>query len=109
MAPEAEFMLAQRVRLAVYEHFLEHSVPPLVEELMTQFGLTRPETVAVLRELSESRGIAVVKGTSRILMAWPFSAIATPFVVRARGKTYYANCSWDAVAFHSMLGEEPTR
>ncbi|MEO8625487.1 MAG: organomercurial lyase, partial [Candidatus Limnocylindrales bacterium] len=48
-------------------------------------------------------------GTSRILMAWPFSAIATPFEVTARGRRYYANCSWDAVAFHAMLGEDPLR
>jgi hypothetical protein len=42
-------------------------------------------------------------------MAWPFSAIPTPFTVHARGNDYYANCSWDAIAFHSMLGEEPIR
>lgn len=72
---------------------------------MYEFSLTRPEAVSVIRELVETRGLAVVKGTSRILMAWPFSAIPTPFSVRARGRAWYANCSWDAVAFHSMLGE----
>lgn len=97
------------MRLFVYEHFLEHAIPPLVEQLMTEFGLTRAETVAVLREVAEARGVAVVKGTSRILMAWPFSAIATPFVVTARGRRYYANCSWDAIAFHAMLSEAPIR
>lgn len=73
---------------------------------MADFGLTREATVEVLRELVETRGVAVVKGTWRILMAWPFSAIATPFVVHARGKSYFANCSWDAIAFHAMLGNE---
>ena len=109
MAGESGPTLAQRVRLLVFEHFLEHTVPPLVEQLMTEFGLTRAETVAVLREVAETRGVAVVKGTSRVLMAWPFSAIATPFSVRAGGKHYYANCSWDAIAFHAMLGEQPIR
>jgi hypothetical protein len=42
-------------------------------------------------------------------MAWPFSAIATPFAVRTGGKRYYANCSWDAIAFHAMLGQAPIR
>ena len=106
MKAETEFTLAQRVRARVYEHFLESAEPPLVEQLMTEFDLTRVETVAVLRDLAESRGLAVVKGTSRILMAWPFSAIATPFVVHARDKRYYANCSWDAIAFHAMLGND---
>jgi hypothetical protein len=109
MATDSLPTFAQRVRLFVYEHFLEHAVPPLVEQLMTEFELTRAQTVAVLREVAESRGVAVVKGTSRILMAWPFSAIATPFVVRSGGKRYYANCSWDAIAFHAMLDQAPVR
>lgn len=107
MATESVPTLAQRVRLFVFEHFLEHAAPPLVEQLMSEFDLTRAETVAVLREVAEARGVAVVKGTSRILMAWPFSAIATPFAVRTGGKRYYANCSWDAIAFHAMLAEAP--
>ena len=109
MATESAPTLAQRIRLYVFEHFRDHAVPPLVEQLMTEFDLTRAETVAVLREVAESRGVAVVKGTSRVLMAWPFSAIATPFAVRSGGKRYYANCSWDAIAFHAMLGEAPIR
>jgi hypothetical protein len=99
--------LAERLRLHIYEHFLASGRPPLVEELMGDFGLTRAETEAALDELVASRSVAVVKGTHRILMAWPFSAVATPFRVRARGRDYFANCSWDAIAFHSMLGNEP--
>jgi hypothetical protein len=109
MAVEGAPTLAQRVRLYVFEHFLEHAVPPLVEQLMNEFNLTRAETVTVLREVAESRGVAVVKGTSRVLMAWPFSAIATPFAVRTGGKRYYANCSWDAIAFHAMLDQAAVR
>jgi hypothetical protein len=42
-------------------------------------------------------------------MAFPFSAVATPFRVTARGRTWFANCAWDAVAFHAMLGEDEVR
>ena len=100
--------LQPRMRLHIYEHFVDHGVPPVVEELMTEFGLSRAEIVAALRGLAERRDVALVKGTSRILMAWPLSAIATPFVVHARGRTYFANCSWDSIAFHALL-REPTR
>jgi Alkylmercury lyase. len=109
MAAETQPTLAQRVRYSVYQHFLQNSEPPLVEQGMIELGLSRAETVAVIRELAETRGLGVVKGTSRILMAWPFSAIATPFAVHARGRRYYANCSWDAIAFHAMLGGAPVR
>lgn len=37
-------------------------------------------------------------------MAWPFSAVATPFRVAVSDRRYYANCAWDAVAFHALTG-----
>lgn len=107
--PDDAAALAQRVRQSIFRHFLEHAVPPVVEQLMSEFHLTRAQAVGVLRELSEVRAIALVKGTARILMAFPFSAVATPFVVHARGARYYANCSWDAIAFHAMLGLDAVR
>ena len=94
---------AQRVRLRIYEHFQEHARPPVVEELMTEFGLTRAETVGILRDLASARHLALVNGTARVLMAFPYSAIATPFRVTADGTSYFANCAWDAIAFHEML------
>ena len=68
----------------------------------------RNQTAAtdVLRDLDEARHIALLKGTARILMAFPFSAVATPFRVTTRGRSYYANCAWDAIAFHAMLGDD---
>src|SRR5439155_446591 len=40
-------------------------------------------------------------------VAFPFSAVATPFIVTLRNRRwYFANCAWDAVAFHAMLNEE---
>lgn len=98
---------AQQIRFAIYQGFLEHRRPPLIEELMSTFALMRPQMVDALRELVDTRTVAVVTGTSRILMAWPFSAIATPYSVTTGSRTYFANCSWDAIAFHSMLGQAP--
>jgi hypothetical protein len=72
---------------------------------MTEFSLSRDQATGLLRELEAARHIALVKGTARILMAFPFSAIATPFNVTVRGRSYFANCAWDAVAFHAMLGD----
>lgn len=103
---ETQPSLAQRVRLFVFEYLREHAVPPVAEQLMSDFDLSRAQASEVLRELAEARHIALVKGTSRILMAFPFSAIATPFRVIAGGRTYFANCAWDAIAFHAMLGSD---
>ncbi len=100
--------MPQQARLFVFEHFREHGVPPVVEQLMTEFTLSRDDAVGVLGELESARHIALVPGTARILMAFPYSAIATPFQVRTEGRSYFANCAWDAVAFHSMLGDGDT-
>jgi len=76
----------------------------MAEEIMAKFSLERPETAQLLKSLEAQKGLALLKGTDRILMAWPFSAIASPFVVKLdNGKEYFANCAWDAVAFHVML------
>ena len=98
--------LAPRVRQFIFEHFLEHAAPPVVEQVMGTFSLSRDEATDVLRDLETARHIALVPGTARILMAFPFSAIATPFRATVRGRSYFANCAWDAIAFHAMLGDD---
>jgi hypothetical protein len=98
--------LVRRVRLYVFEHFLKHAQAPVGEQLMNEFSLSRDETTEILRQLESARHIALVPGTARILMAFPFSAVATPFRVTAAGQVYFANCAWDAVAFHALLRED---
>ena len=95
------------VRKYVFDHFLEHAVPPVLEQIMERFRLSRPQAFEVLQALEAARHLRLVPGTQRILMAFPFSAVATPFRVERRGGgQYFANCAWDAVAFHAMLNEE---
>ena len=101
-------LLPERVRLFIFEHFLEHAVPPVVEQVMREFSMSRGAATDVLRDLEAAHHIALVKGTARILMAFPFSAIATPFRVTVRDRSYFANCAWDAIAFHAMLGQDTT-
>ena len=106
MSVSAGQELPQRVRKFVFDRFLERGEPPVVEEVMTGFSLSREEATDVLRGLEAARHIALVKGTARILMAFPFSAVATAFRVDVGDRRYFANCAWDAIAFHAMLGQE---
>ena len=106
MPPDAADDLTRRARLFIFEHFLEHSAAPVVEQLMTRFSLSREAATDVLRELEAAHHLALVPGTARILMAFPFSAVTTPFRVTAGDRTYFANCAWDAIAFHTMLDED---
>lgn len=106
MTADVDDSLRARVRLFVFEHFLEHAAPPVVEQLMTEFALRRDRATDALRQLEAARHIALVPGTARILMAFPFSAVATAFRSTVGDRTYFANCAWDAVAFHAMLGDD---
>ncbi len=95
------------VRKFVFDHFLQHSRPPVLEEVMQKFKLNREEAHDHLQQLDSARHLKLLSGTQRILMAWPFSAVTTPFrVTLGDGRRYFANCAWDAVAFHVMLKED---
>jgi hypothetical protein len=100
--------LQKNVRKYIFEHFEERTIAPVLEQIMRRFGLNRASAFKVLEELQSARHIALLTGTQRILMAFPFSSMVTPFRVKVTGKEkqYFANCAWDAVAVHVALGKE---
>ena len=96
----------RRVRKFVFDYFLEHAVAPAAPEIAAGLGLELGRTREALQSLDRAHHIKLLEGTYRILMAFPFSALATPFrVTRTNGTRYFANCAWDSIAFHPMLNE----
>ena len=100
--------LSKLVRKFVFDQFLEHARPPVLEEIMQKFALDRAAAFGVLEELHDSRLLVLLAGSQRILMAHPFSSIASPFEVTVSKKRYFANCAWDAIAFQVMLDKDVT-
>src|SRR2546426_3940938 len=100
--------LRKNVRKFIFEHFEEYAIAPVLEQIMQKFELDRTSAFNVLVDLQSARHIALLPGTQRILMAFPFSSIVTPFKVRIarKDKDYFANCAWDAVAIHIAVGKE---
>jgi Alkylmercury lyase len=99
---------AKELRKYIFDRFVETARAPLVEEIMQQFHASRDEVVAELEALESAHHILLLPGTQRILMANPFSNLPTPYRVSAGSKHYFANCAWDAIAFHVML-DRPVR
>lgn len=94
------------VRKFVFDYFLSQTTAPSPGDIAQQLQLPLPEVKAVLRRLDDDHHLKLLEGTSRILMAFPFSAVASPFrVTRPNGMRYFANCAWDSIAFHPMLQE----
>jgi len=93
------------VRIHVYDVTMATGRPPLAAEIAKHFGATRDEATSTLQRLAEGR-VLVLQSDGEILMAAPFSAVVTPFAVRAGGVSYFANCIWDALGIPVMLNRD---
>ena len=85
------------LRNRTYAEFVRLGRAPAPEELGT-----RDEVLAGWRRLHDAHAL-VLDGDS-ILMANPFSAVPTPYVVHADGRPWHANCAWDAFGVCVVLG-----
>lgn len=90
-------------RAFIYQHFVETARPPNVEETAAHFQIAADEAAVFYRELDARHAIFLDPGTLTIRIANPFSGVPTPFLVHARGQTYYANCAWDALGIPAAL------
>jgi alkylmercury lyase-like protein len=100
--------LDRDVRLAVSRKFIDEEVPPAVDELAAQLRTDAPAIEASLRRLEDAHMLTLVPGTSSVWMAFPFSAIPTPFEVRVGHRRYFANCIWDALGIPVCLDADAT-
>jgi hypothetical protein len=85
---------------------IEQGRAPVAEEVARQLGVSKAEVVNAFEALERSRLLARLPNTQRLLMLWPFSNLPTPFRVQPEGgRTYFANCAWDAVGIHTVLAQ----
>jgi hypothetical protein len=92
------------LRRHVYNITLDTGTPPTIVDLI---ALTRRPDAEVrdgLRQLAADRILVLQPASGEILMAPPFSAIPTPFLVRTPRHESYANCAWDAIGVPVTLG-----
>jgi hypothetical protein len=100
MDPES---LDLTVRRQIYEITFTTGLPPLAWEAAESLGLPEPDVRASFERLATGRVLVLQEGEREILMAPPFSAVPTPFVVEALERRYYGNCAWDALGVLAML------
>jgi hypothetical protein len=93
------------VRAAIYDYALREGRIPLASDVSAMLEMTTPDVEAAFARLAEAH-VLVLQESGEILMANPFSAVPTPFVVEARGRTYWGNCIWDGLGIIAMLGED---
>jgi hypothetical protein len=102
MALRINTMNDLEIRAFVYDVTMRTGRPPLVAEL----DAPEDEVIESLKRIAAARALVMQRDRDELLMVPPFSAVATPFVVRSGGVSYYANCMWDALGVPAMLHQD---
>ena len=95
-----------RVRVAIYDDAMTNGSLPAADQLAAQLGIPLTEIRDSLERLATGRALVLQPSSREILMANPFSAVPTPFAVRAGGRLYFGNCIWDALGIPAMLNAD---
>jgi hypothetical protein len=91
------------VRNAVYAAILERTVPPSADETAAVLGVSPDDVRAAYERLNVRHALFLTPGSHDVRMAHPFSGVPTAFRVEADGRTYWANCAWDALGIPAAL------
>jgi hypothetical protein len=89
-----------RIRNYVYRRFVELGRSPTLAELKEELG---DEIEPALRRLHDAHALVLEVDRTEIRMAYPFSAVPTAHRVEAGGRSWYANCAWDAFGIPAAL------
>lgn len=90
-------------RRYVYDRTMREGLPPTAEETAQSLALSTDEIRDSFKRLAGARVLVLQKESGEILMANPFSAVPTPFIVKANGRSFYGNCIWDSMGIPAML------
>ncbi len=95
------------VKLNIYDTIARTTQTPTSIEVAKALNASPQEVEAAFEILHQKRLLVPEPGDpSRIRMAPPFSGIETPFRVKARGKSYFANCVWDSLGILAAFHED---
>ena len=92
-----------RIRTHLYASFVADGHAPTVAETGEALGLAAEDVAEAYRRLHDGHSLVLRPGTTEIRMLNPFSAVETPHRVKAGGRSWFANCAWDALGIPAAL------
>ena len=92
-----------RVRNHVYSTFVGEGRAHTTAETAAALGLADGEVADAYRRLHDAHALVLDPGTTEIRMLNPFSAVETPHRVESGGRSWFANCAWDALGIPAAL------
>ena len=90
------------LRNATYRRFVDLGRAPSAAEVGAAVGLSAVDVRAGWGRLHDGHAL-VLDTEGEIRMVNPFAARPTPFRVETDGKSWYANCAWDAFGIGAAL------
>ena len=97
--------LEPQVKLAIYRHFAATGSRPTAAQIAERVGYPPADVLAAFRTLRLQRVLVLEADGESIRMAPPFSGVPTQHEVLAGGRSYFANCAWDALGIPAALHE----
>jgi hypothetical protein len=97
-----------RIRNHVYASFVRDGRARRPAETAVELELDEADVSAAYRRLHEAHALVLRPGSTEIRMLNPFSAVETPHTVEASGRSWFANCAWDALGIPAALHADGT-
>lgn len=91
------------LRNTTYSMFVERGRAPTASDVGERLNCGRVEVVEGWRRLHDAHALVLNQHTDEIRMANPFSAVPTAYRVQAAGRSWFANCAWDAFGICAAL------
>ena len=95
------------LRQYIYRHLITQQEAPLVAQMAAALSVPSLFVKAGLRRLAKTHAF-VLQENGELWRAAPFSAVPTAFPVQAGGRSWWANCVWDALGIPAMLHKDAT-
>lgn len=92
-----------RLRNLTYASFVELGRAPTAPELADAVSLPVDEVLAGWRRLHDGHAVVLDPDGTELSMANPFAARPTDHLVEAAGRSWFANCAWDAFGIGAAL------
>jgi hypothetical protein len=96
------------IRRYVYDVTLDRGRPPALAKTAVVLDAPVSDVHAAFQRLAAGRVLVLQPESGEILMAGPFSAVPTPFLVELTpgGYSCFGNCIWDALGIAAMTGRD---
>jgi hypothetical protein len=94
------------MRRFVYDGAIEQCKIPTVAALAKTARVSEKDVRSSLQRLADGHMLVLQPENGEILMANPFSAVPTPFLVTTDAGSWFGNCIWDGMGIAAMLDSD---